>query len=77
MPFGIANVPTTFQRLMSHIFRDDILKIVIVYLDDIVIYNENMEEHLRSLDTVFAKMKARGLKLKGKKCKLFQPEVKY
>ena len=77
MPFGIANVPTTFQRLMSDIFRDDISKILIVYLEDIVIYIENMKEHLRSLDTVFAKIKTRGLKFKGKKCKLFQPEVKY
>ena len=77
MPFGIANAPATFQRLMSHIFRDDILKILIVYLDDIVIYSENVEEHIRSLDTVFTKLKAHGLKLKGEKCKLFQPEVKY
>ena len=37
MPFGIANAPATFQRLMSSVFREDMLKILIAYLDDIII----------------------------------------
>ena len=77
MPFGISNAPSTFQRLMTKIFREDILRILIVYLDDIVIYSETLEEHLQSLDLVFGKLKEHGLKLKAEKCELFKTEVKY
>ena len=77
MPFGISNAPATFQRLMTKIFRNDILRILIVYLDDIVIYSENFEDHLQSLDLVFGKLQEHGLKLKPEKCELFKSEVKY
>jgi hypothetical protein len=77
MPYGIANGPGTFQRLMSTVFREDILKILIVYLDDIVVYSRSMDEHIETLDLVFTKLRKHGLKVKGKKCALFRPEVKY
>ena len=77
MPFGIANAPATFQRLMSKIFRDDILRILLVYLDDIILYSETVDEHIRDLDTVLTKLQEHGLKLKASKCVLFKPEVRY
>ena len=77
MPFGIANAPSTFQRLMTNIFRNEILDFLIVYLDDIIIYSETMEEHLENLDLVFTKLKQHGLKLKASKCSLFKKEIKY
>ena len=77
MPFGISNAPATFQRLMTKIFRNDILIILFVYLDDIVIYSENFEDLLQSLDLVFGKLKEHRLKLKPEKCELFKSEVKY
>ena len=77
MPFGIANAPANFQRLMSKIFRDDILRILLVYLDDIILYSETVDEHIRDLDTVLTKLQEHGLKLKASKCVLFKPEVRY
>ena len=40
MPFGLYNALATLQRLMNLIFADFINKVVVIYLDDIVIYSE-------------------------------------
>ena len=77
MPFGLANAPSTFQRLMVKIFREDIFRVLLVYLDDLIIYSETFEEHLETLNMVFSKLKEHGLVLKGPKCQLFKKEVKY
>ncbi|KAH9271473.1 hypothetical protein BASA83_006326 [Batrachochytrium salamandrivorans] len=45
MPFGLANAPAQFQRMMNTLFRDSIGKFVLVYLDDIVVYSEDLETH--------------------------------
>ncbi|KAH9263801.1 hypothetical protein BASA83_012785 [Batrachochytrium salamandrivorans] len=45
MPFGLANAPAQFQRMMNSLFRHMISKFVLVYLDDIVVYSDNLEDH--------------------------------
>ena len=45
MPFGLMNTPTTFQRLMNDIFHNLINVYMVVYLDNILIYLDNIKQH--------------------------------
>ena len=77
MPFGLANAPATFQRLMQHIFREDLLQTLIVYLDDIIVFSQDVKEHLRRLELVFQTLREHGLKIEPKKCQFFCPKVTF
>lgn len=50
---------------------------LLVYLDDIVIYSETVDEHLERLDFVFTRLQEHGLKLRPKKCHFFKQEISY
>ena len=77
MPFGLTNAPSTFQRLMNSLLRPLLNKSVLVYLDDIIVYSSNFEDHLRHLSEVFELLKNAGLKLKLKKCSFAQEKIDY
>ena len=77
MPFGLCNTPNTFQRCIELILRGLQWKTLLVYIDDIVIYSSNMEDHIRTLDEALGRLSKAGLKLKPSKCDFFKNEVLY
>ena len=56
MPFGATNAPATFQKLMHDCLGDLNMNWCIVYLDDILIFSDTKEEHLKRLEAVFQKL---------------------
>ena len=77
MAFGLTNAPATFQRLMERCMGELNLKQCLIFLDDILVFSQNFEEHLERLEAVFSRLKQHGLKLKGSKCEFFQTKVRY
>jgi hypothetical protein len=52
MPFGLTNTPNFFMRMMENILATFINNFVVVYLDDILIYNKTWVEHLQHIQQV-------------------------
>lgn len=77
MPQGVTNAPSTFQRLMEKCMEDINLREVLVFLDDLIIFSETLEEHERRLLKVLSRLREYGLKLALEKCKFFQTSVRY
>jgi len=75
MPFGIAAAPGTFQEMMAKILGD--MKNTMVYLDDIMIYTKNREEHYVILNNVLKRIRECGLRINPMKCHLLCQEVKF
>src|SRR5919202_2566029 len=57
MPFGLTNAPSTFQRLMNHVLAGLIDKGVIVYIDDILIYSDNLQNHIKIVREMLTRLK--------------------
>lgn len=77
MPQGITNAPSTFQRLMEKCVGDLHLNEVLVFLDDLIVFSETLEEHEARLMRVLQRLKDFGLKLSPEKCHFFKSSVKY
>jgi hypothetical protein len=77
MGFGLCNAPATFQCAIQLVLRGLTWKDVLAYLDDVVVVGSSFEHHLKNLRKVFRRFRKHNLKLKPRKCVLFQRQVKY
>jgi hypothetical protein len=75
LPFGLTNAPAVFQRMMNRIFGDLFGICVIVYLDDIVVFSANKEQHIKDVSEVLTRMRDHKLHIKLSKCDFFKEEV--
>jgi hypothetical protein len=75
MIFGLSGAPATFQRMMAAVL--DGLDFVLVYLDDILIFSNGKDQHLKHLETVLNRLKQANLKLSERKCEFFLERVKF
>lgn len=77
MPMGLCNSPGTFQRLMEACLAEANFDILLIYLDDILVFSRSVEDHLCRLEYVFSRFKAHGLRMKLTKCHFFKRKVTF
>lgn len=77
MPFSLSNSPSTYQRVMEDYHRNLNMKICIIYLDDLIIYSKDFNEHLERLDIVLIRLKECNLKLSEDKCFFIESKFKF
>ena len=75
LPFGVKVAPAIFQQVMDTTLSD--LDFVVVYLDDILINSQNVEQHKEHVHKVFSRIQDYGFKLKKSKCEFFMGKIKY
>jgi hypothetical protein len=75
MQIGDCNAPATFQRIMTAIFRDYIGIFLHVYLDDLFVFSNSIDEHEEHLKLVFARIREHQFYLKTEKCDLYAETV--
>ena len=77
MPFGLKNAPATFQRLMNLVLMGLQDSELLVYLDDVIIFAADLEEHAKKVKRLFERLKAAKLSLQPDKCEFLATEVEY
>jgi ribosomal protein L12E/L44/L45/RPP1/RPP2 len=78
LPLGISPAVSEFQRAIEMLLGEELMTSKVrVYLDDIIIFSNSLQEHSDTLDKVLTKLEAAGLKLKREKCKFAVKELKF
>ena len=77
MPFGLTNAPAAFQRFMNNMLSDLLDVCIVVYLDDILIYSDNIMQHRKHVKEVLKRLQKAGLYMKAEKCEFHSNSVEY
>ncbi len=77
MPFGLVNSPAVFQSFINDVFRDMLDHYVIVYIDDILVYSETLQEHVQHVRSVLQRLIKYQLYAKLEKCEFHTTSVAF
>lgn len=77
MPFGLTNAPAIFQSLMNDIFASYLQKFVLIFFDDILVYNASTQLHDTHLEKIFQLLQQHQLQINELKCLFCQPQLEF
>ena len=78
MPFRLTNILALKQELINNIYKDILDKYIIIYLNNTLVYsNKTLKNHIRKVHEVLKYFNKKNLKLKPKKCRFHQKEIKF
>ena len=77
VPFGIQSAPGYFSRVINEVLFKILGKSVLAYLDDLILFNCNTEQHFETIEAVLQALDKANLKLKLKKCTFFASQIKF
>ena len=77
MPFGLTNTPAAFMDLMNHVLRPLLDQFVVVFIDDILVYSKDMEDHDMHLRVVLETLRKEHVYAKMSKCEFWLREVSF
>lgn len=77
LPFGLKNAPSIFQRAIDDVLRENIGKFLHVYVDDIIIYSKDMEDHIEHINWVLQRLLDSNMRVSLEKSHFFKTKVEY
>ena len=77
LPQGITNGPATFQRIVNHILRPSRWKYALAYIDDVIIFSKNFEEHMQHLNEICQVLKNARFRHNPDKCEIARTQTDY
>ena len=77
MPFGLNSASSTFQRTMELVMAGLQWTTCLIYIDDIIVFSKNFEEHISRVEEVLSRISRAGLKLRPDKCEMLKGETTF
>ena len=77
MPYSLCNAGASYQRMINMCLSGLPPERILAYIDDIVVFNEHFDDHLKDLEAVFKRSREAGISLKLNKCAFAASEVDY
>ena len=77
MPFGVTNAPAQFMNMMNDLLGEDLDKFVLVFLDNVLIFSANPQDHAEHLKKALKKLRVHQLFVKASKCEILKTSIEF